>query len=201
MVTRPGLYRILGETLNEVTTDGRRSKGERRRRALIEATLRVIERDGASGVTHRAVAREAGLPTTAATYYFDGVDGLLTAALTTCMDDDAEKMRQLTVAADDSDSLHALARLMAEIVATPGRLLAEFELCLLASRRPDLRGPTDRWKGALADFARRYTADPVRIQLFTNAYDGLLLHALLADQPPTVDEFEAMLRELLPDAR
>ncbi|WP_433657793.1 TetR/AcrR family transcriptional regulator [Nocardia sp. CA-128927] len=190
----------MGETLNEPSTDGRRSKGERRRRALIEATLRVIERDGAAGVTHRAVAREADLPTTAATYYFDGVDGLLTAALTTCMDDDAEKMRQLTVATEDIDGLRRLAELMAEIVDTPGRLTAEFELCLLASRRPDLRGPTNRWKSALADFARRYTTDQVRIQLFVSAYDGLLLHALLADQPPTADEYEAMLRELLPDA-
>ncbi|WP_279617089.1 hypothetical protein [Streptomyces silaceus] len=32
----------------------------------------------------------------------------------------------------------------------------------------------------------------------THAYDGLLLHGLPADVPPTVDEFEEMLRQLLP---
>ncbi|WP_244164897.1 TetR/AcrR family transcriptional regulator [Streptomyces silaceus] len=60
--------------------DGR-AKGERRRRALIEATVRVIAREGASGVTHRSVAPEAGLPTTATTYCFDGIGDLLAAAL------------------------------------------------------------------------------------------------------------------------
>ena len=38
--------------------DGRRARGERRREEIIAATLRVVERDGVAGVTHRAVARE-----------------------------------------------------------------------------------------------------------------------------------------------
>ncbi|HEX8867241.1 MAG TPA: TetR family transcriptional regulator, partial [Lentzea sp.] len=49
--------------------DGRKARGEKKRRAIVEATLRVIEREGISGVTHRSVAREAGVPTTAPTYY------------------------------------------------------------------------------------------------------------------------------------
>ncbi|MFD7661760.1 TetR/AcrR family transcriptional regulator [Streptomyces sp. NPDC059788] len=188
-------------------TDGRRAKGERRRRALIEAALRVIERDGAAGVTHRTVAREADLPTTATTYYFESVDALLTAALTSAMEMDAERVRQLTAAPVDGpgeagargDKRRMLARLMAGTLEDRGLLLAEFELCLLAARRPELRGQTCRWFDALADFARLYTQDPMRIKLFTRAYDGLLLQALLADEPPAAEEFEAMLWELLPD--
>ncbi|GAA4551781.1 TetR/AcrR family transcriptional regulator [Amycolatopsis samaneae] len=181
-------------------SDGRRAKGERRRRALVEATLRVIERDGASGVTHRSVAGEAGLPTTTPTYYFDGIDGLLTAVLTSCLDEDATRLRLLTdTPGDNVSSRRALAELMAERVAGRSRLLAEFELCLLAARRPELRDSTDRWAKALAGFARRHTADPARVELFVGAYDGLLLRALLADRKPTPDEFEAMLRSLLPD--
>ncbi|WP_083792889.1 TetR/AcrR family transcriptional regulator [Kribbella flavida] len=64
-------------------TDGRKLKGERRRQELIEATLRVVARDGVSGVSHRTVAREAGRPATAAAYYFSGIDGLLLQALLT----------------------------------------------------------------------------------------------------------------------
>ncbi|OKH97793.1 TetR family transcriptional regulator [Streptomyces sp. CB02923] len=189
-------------------TDGRRAKGERRRRALIEATLRVIERDGAAGVTHRTVAREAELPTTATTYYFESVEALLTAALTSAMETDAERVRQLTAAPVDGpggagargDKRRMLARLMAGTLEDRGLLLAEFELCLLAARRPELRSRTDRWFEALAGFARLYTQDPLRIKLFTRAYDGLLLQALLAEEPPAAEEFEAMLWELLPDA-
>ncbi|MFG2646659.1 TetR/AcrR family transcriptional regulator [Streptomyces sp. NPDC048436] len=160
----------------------------------------MIERDGASGVTHRTVAREAELPSTASTYYFESIDALLTAALTTCMDEDAERLRELTEAPGRGSGKHAaLAALMAETVAGRGRLLAEFELCLLASRRPELRGPTRRWSEVLSDFARLFTGDPLRIKVFANAYDGLLLQGLLAERPPTAGEFEAMLRQLLPE--
>ncbi|MFD5700955.1 TetR/AcrR family transcriptional regulator [Streptomyces lasiicapitis] len=181
-------------------TDGRRVKGERRRRALIEATVRVIARDGAAGVTHRTVAREAELPTTATTYYFSSIDALLTAALTQCMEEDSARIEALVEAPDDGvDNRRALALLMAEILTPPGHLLAEFELCLLAVRRPEQRAATRRWKEALAAFARVFTDDPLRVKLFTHAYDGLLLQALLDDEPPMADEFEELLRELLPD--
>ncbi|MGW0736219.1 TetR/AcrR family transcriptional regulator [Streptomyces sp. NPDC002851] len=188
---------------DETTTsvDGRRAKGARRRQALIDATLRVIERDGASGVTHRTVAREAELPATASTYYFESIDALLTAALTSCMNEDADRVRALIDAPDNGeggDKRTALAALMSEAVAAKGHLLAEFELCLLASRRPELRGPTRRWKDALCAFARLFTDDPLRVQVFANAYDGLLLQGLLADEPPTTAEFEAMVGQLLP---
>ncbi|MCP2256543.1 transcriptional regulator, TetR family [Streptoalloteichus tenebrarius] len=184
---------------HDVTTDGRRLKGERRRQELIDATVRVVARQGVSGVSHRTVAREAGLPATAAAYYFQGIDDLLTAALSTCMDEDADRLRVIAANADGTEAgLRALAELMGEIVTPhPSRLLAEYELYLLAARSPALREPTRRWRDALAAFARCYVDDPVRVQVFVGAFDGLLLQALLTDEPPTVDEFEAMLRDLL----
>ncbi|MEL3946471.1 MULTISPECIES: TetR/AcrR family transcriptional regulator [Streptomyces] len=166
----------------------------------MEATVRVIARDGAAGVTHRTVAREAELPTTATTYYFSSIDALLTAALTQCMEEDSARIEALVGAPDDGvDKRRSLALLMAEILTPPGHLLAEFELCLLAVRRPEQRAATRRWKEALAAFARAFTDDPLRVKLFTQAYDGLLLQGLLDDEPPTADEFEELLRELLPD--
>ncbi|MGW4094447.1 TetR/AcrR family transcriptional regulator [Nocardia sp. NPDC004750] len=188
-----------GGHLNEPSTDGRRLKGERRKQELIDATLRVVARDGLAGVSHRTVSREAGQPATAAAYYFAGIDDLLNAALTACMDQDAERMRRLAEAADGgADSLRTLAELMAEVAARPDRLLAEYELYLLAARDRALRGPTHRWMAAVADFARRYTADPNLVDVVVGAVDGLLLQALLIDTPPTADRFEAMLRTLLP---
>ncbi|WP_078965473.1 TetR/AcrR family transcriptional regulator [Streptomyces aureocirculatus] len=210
MTTADGHRAAGGVALNEASsdtknapavTDGRRVKGERRRRALIEATVRVIARDGAAGVTHRTVAREAELPTTATTYYFSSIDALLTAALTQCMEEDSARVEALAAGPGDATGKRrALALLMAEILTSPGHLLAEFELYLLAARRPEQRAATRRWKEALAAFARELTDDPVRVKLFTRAYDGLLLQALLDDEPPTADEFEDLLRELLPDA-
>lgn len=54
-----------------------RSDSRIRRKAILEAALRVIERDGVRGVKHRAVATEAGVPLAATTYYFDDIQSLL----------------------------------------------------------------------------------------------------------------------------
>ncbi|MGH3858960.1 TetR/AcrR family transcriptional regulator [Actinokineospora sp.] len=185
--------------MSEPITDGRRAKGERRKQELIEATLRVVAREGVAGVSHRTVAREADMPATAAAYYFQGIDDLLTAALTRSMDDDAERMRLLAADADGgADGLRALAERMAEVVvAEPGALLAEYELYLLAAREPRLRPATHRWMDAVADFARRYTDDAVRIQILVGVVDGMLLQGLLHDRPPSADDFEAVLRTVL----
>ncbi len=54
-----------------------RSDSRARRKAILEAALRVIERDGVRGVKHRAVAAEADVPLAATTYYFDDIQSLL----------------------------------------------------------------------------------------------------------------------------
>ncbi len=50
---------------------------EARREAFLEAAGRLIQRDGFSGLTVRAVAREAGFTTGALVHYVDSVDDLL----------------------------------------------------------------------------------------------------------------------------
>ncbi|MEV2278067.1 TetR family transcriptional regulator [Nocardiopsis sp. NPDC049922] len=175
--------------------DRRYPKGELRRRALIEATLRVIERDGVSGVSHRTVSQEAGLPTSSTTYYFTGLGDLLAAALTCVMDEDSERMRRLS---SGGDRRRELAELLARVAAEPGRLLAEYELFLLAARRPHLREATDRWLVAVSAFARCYTDDPVRARVVVAMIDGFLLQTLLSENKPTADEVEALLSVVLP---
>ncbi|WP_420157033.1 TetR/AcrR family transcriptional regulator [Nocardiopsis sp. CNT-189] len=155
----------------------------------------MIERDGVAGVSHRSVSREAGLPTSASTYYFTGLGDLLTAALTSVMEEDSERMRRLSAG---GDRRRDLAVLLAEVAGEPGRLLAEYELFLLAARRPHLREATDGWIRAVRAFAAGYTGDPVRARNVAGAVDGLLLHSLLTEEKPTADEFEAALADLLP---
>ncbi|GAA0948774.1 TetR/AcrR family transcriptional regulator [Nonomuraea longicatena] len=175
--------------------DGRRVKGERSKQELIEATVRIVARDGVAGVSHRAVAREAGQPPTAAAYHFSSIDDLLTAALTRCMQEDAARMRAL--AASEHVSLRELAELMCRLRTRPDQLLAAYELYLLAVRRPELRAATQDWLDAVTEFGARHTTDPVRLRLLAAAMDGLLMQALLTDDPPTADDYEAALRAAL----
>jgi len=57
-----------------------RPSGLERRQQILDATLRIIVREGMRGVRHRAVAAEAGVPLAATTYYFRDIEDLITAA-------------------------------------------------------------------------------------------------------------------------
>jgi len=59
-----------------------REKSEQRRRQILEATMRIIVRDGVRGVRHRAVAAEAEVPLAATTYYFKDIHELIADAFT-----------------------------------------------------------------------------------------------------------------------
>ena len=57
-----------------------RAKSDKRRQALIEATIRVVAREGHPGATVDAVAREAGLANGIVSFYFRGKADLFSAA-------------------------------------------------------------------------------------------------------------------------
>lgn len=59
-----------------------RAKSEHRRRLILEAALRIVIQEGVRGIRHRAVAKEAGVPLAATTYYFKDIDELITDAFT-----------------------------------------------------------------------------------------------------------------------
>lgn len=184
---------------HDIVTDGRRARGIRRRAEIIEATLAVVLRDGATGVTHREVAAQADIPTSLITYYFPTLDDLLVAALTSVADGYSER---ITVILDSAqDPLHGLAGLIAESAGSGRvRALAERELSTLAARRPALRPVARRWRENVAAVANRFTEDRVLIEGFVAVTDGLCTAALLSDEGADADHFHAVLRRALEQA-
>lgn len=87
----------------------RQSESRERRRAILEAALRLIAREGMRGVRHRAIAREAGVPLAATTYYFRDLSDLIADAFTLYAEDTLDESRAL-----EQDSLAALARYRAD---------------------------------------------------------------------------------------
>ncbi|WNV91931.1 TetR family transcriptional regulator [Umezawaea sp. Da 62-37] len=180
--------------------DGRRARGERRRQAILEATLRVIERDGVSGVSHRSVAREADVPTTSTTYYFASLDDLLIATLTWSADKLADDISGLIVKLVDApdSGVGEITQRLADLVGVHrGRTMAEYELYLLAARRPELRPAARRWLDLITEAARPYNTDPVAFRGFLAALDGLLMQGLIADEPPSVADLEPVVSYLI----
>jgi DNA-binding transcriptional regulator YbjK len=144
------------------TTDGRLRKGAARRRALLDATLRVVGREGVGAVTRRVVAVEAGTPPSAVLYYFVSVDALLVTALREVN----ERYCAEPAAVRTVDDLAAhLATLDRDLLA------AEDELFLLAARRADLRTEPAEWDRIVDELAARLA--PARPEPFAAAVNGL----------------------------
>ncbi|WP_017977198.1 TetR/AcrR family transcriptional regulator [Actinopolyspora halophila] len=182
-------------------SDGRRAKGERRRRAIIDATLRVVERDGIAGVSHRNIAREAEIPPASIIYYFDSIDGVLVATLLESCETMISELRRSTEdAADDPERwVTATAEMLSGMVRNHrGRTLAEYELYLLAARRPALRPAARRWMEVTAGHVYGIgNRDSGAVQAMLAAIDGLLMQALIAERPPDPEMFRPALAALV----
>ncbi|MEV0419062.1 TetR/AcrR family transcriptional regulator [Streptosporangium canum] len=172
--------------------DGRKARGNKRRAEIIDATLAIVTRDGAAGVTHRTVAKQAGITTSLSTYYFATLDDLLVAALSSVADTYTTRIRQIIDS--PGDKLRGLAELIAES-AGPGRerALAERELSTLAARRPALAPVARRWRENVAELAATLTDDPEAIAALVAASDGLCTAILIDNAPADTDYVRRIL--------
>ncbi|QBI53751.1 transcriptional regulator BetI [Streptomonospora litoralis] len=156
----------------------------------------MVEAEGVAGVTHRAVAREAGVPASSAVYHFATLDDLLVAALTSVTDTYVEQLNAL--AEGGSDVAAALAAVVADgSGADRCRVLAEYELTLLAVRRPALRPVVRRYLAALTETAARCTSDPTAVRAAVAAVDGLFLQGLLDERGVSTQEIRDVLNHIL----
>jgi DNA-binding transcriptional regulator YbjK len=181
----------MGSVVTEAPEGGSRRAAQRaeRRGAILEATIRIVTSEGLGAVTHRAVAKEAGVPLAATTYYFRSKDELIGEALDILV---ADEINRLTARArelgDEIRSPRAAAAAVAEVLFpdtdAAGSQLAKLELYLEAARRPGLHETAAHWQRAFTELARGSlalagVADPDRMApFFLAAADGILLHAL-----------------------
>lgn len=173
-----------------VSAPVRSEHGAERRGKILDATVRLLTREGLGAVTHRAVAREADVPLAATTYYFDSKDDLLSEALQRLVTHEVELLS--TRAGELGDTITSpsgLAAALADVLTARDEqdrrmLLAKFEVYLEAARRPALREPVARWIATFEGLAEGAlgaagAADPKRsAPLLVAAIDGLLTHAL-----------------------
>ena len=171
-------------------------RGAARRRALLDATVRVIGRGGIAAVDHRAVAAEAGVPLGSTTYYFDSKDDMVARALEHVAEREAERLHAESERGALDVGPDLLPERLADIVIQAWgagdrvTLLAQYELYLESARRPDLRPAAERWDAAYRDLLehaleRLGTPDPPRrARLLCAGLDGLLLDHVATGSDP-----------------
>jgi DNA-binding transcriptional regulator YbjK len=137
------------------------ARGERRLQALVDAAAALLEEGGFAAVSHRAVAKRAGLPLAATTYYFSSLDELVERALGRVARRHLDQARALAssfppVAPGSRVQPEELAsRLIALVTGTREPSVQAGmppfpERCIQAGRRPRLRPPVGAWNAELA---------------------------------------------------
>lgn len=192
----------------------RSDKGERKRRDVLGATLRLLAREGPRAVTHRAVASEAGTSLRATTYYFTSREDLLEAALRHYAELTIARFDAIAAALDGepADPLGLAATLLTTSVLSDLSdpafgLVAELELILEIARRPGLEATYQAWQARLESMlemhARRLGSDRPALdaRLVLATLRGLEMEALArpsrpADAAEIREVFERLLRAI-----
>ncbi len=170
--------------------DGRRARGDERRRLIAEAVITVIGQHGAGGVTHRRVAAMAGVPLGSTTYYYATLTDLLVAGMTLAVERNAAAMRELEAALGSG---RLLVRVLAEravalVTRDRNNYLAECELYLAAAREPSLRAGARDLTATMVGVIRPWVDSDAAALALVLVYEGALFEALIADAPPEIDD-------------
>jgi AcrR family transcriptional regulator len=168
-----------------VAADGRshgwrvkaRGNGQDRRVRIAEAALELLAREGARGLTHRAVDSELGLPAGSTSYYYSTRATLLLAA--------AQRLMELDVA--DIEAISPGREGVAELVerwlspARRTRSLARLELLLSTARDPAFRFMKRSRQGFVVRASGGRTTAKARTSgtALVAMADGLILHGLV----------------------
>lgn len=153
----------------------------------------LIARVGPDGLTHRAVAAEAGLPLAATTYWFASKEDMVRAALEHAAERDIAYWERLREASREW-TIASLPKHLTQVVedsCTTRRECAVVDcaLWLEAVRRPELRDVAQRWLDAysnciqaiLVNAGAPASADDA--DLLGSVVDGLIGHQLVATGP------------------
>ncbi|GLV98947.1 TetR/AcrR family transcriptional regulator [Streptomyces lavendulae] len=118
-------------------------RNDQRRTALVDAAIEVLAKEGARGLTFRAVDNEAAVPIGTASNYFRNRDELLTQAGARVYErlrpDEETIARQQTAGGDRETYVTLMRELVGRVASFRTGYLALLELRLEATRRPELR--------------------------------------------------------------
>nr|WP_084519989.1 TetR/AcrR family transcriptional regulator [Nocardia mexicana] len=175
-----------------------------RRQALLDGAIEVLARDGARGLTFRAVDKEAAVPAGTASNYFANRDDLLTQVGSRYyerLQPSPETLAQVTTVPRTRD---AVADLMSEVVervtAFRTGYLAQLELRLEAARRPELQEVLTERVRADIDFNVRnhldnnMPGDETTVLLLYLSLNWLILERLTLPEIFTEEQSSELMR-------
>jgi AcrR family transcriptional regulator len=186
-----------------------------RRTALLDAAIEVLARDGARGLTLRAIDTEAEVPTGTASNYFRNRDDLLRQVMRRTRErlapDPAVVAEAMRAPRSEKLVTELMRQLVARMRADRSSNLAMLELRLAATRRPqlgeELGGFLDTEHTELIDFHldAGLPGDRIGVALLYFAMSGLLVDDLtvpgIPARYPTDELIATLVHRVLTDPR
>lgn len=182
-----------------------------RKTVIADAAIALLASAGAKGLTHRAVDAQAGLPAGSTSFYCRTRMELLTLALLrhasldlSDLEDDAHQWARGE--ASPERFVDALSRRVTDWLspAKHARLVARFELFMIASREPELAAIVDEQrvrflKAAVEALRRVGVARPESVAPgLVATVDGMLLDQIVAaNRALTSTQRKALLRKVI----
>jgi DNA-binding transcriptional regulator YbjK len=165
-----------------------------RRAQLTDAAIRVLAREGARGLTHRAVDDEAGVPRGTAANYFSTRAALFAGLVERIAErvsfSEAAEIARTTRAASAQTTADYLRASRDRLLADRDLAVAYFEVRLEAMRRPEIHEMVGEWMRASVraevEFAesRGFAGGPKARALFHFAVEGMVLDELTVPVAP-----------------
>lgn len=183
----------------------RQERGQLRRAAIVRAAAEVATELGFAAVSHREVARRAGVPLGSTTYYFGCLDDLLGEAAALTLERWVEHGQQIIATAEPATDVSQSAALVVRAL-LPGEdyatILCYYEQILGSARHPAVadvfRAGRPRLERVIADAldAIGFTGW-VSPGLVLSVVDGAVLGALSEGRAEVVEFAAGMVAELL----
>jgi TetR/AcrR family transcriptional regulator, regulator of biofilm formation and stress response len=176
-------------------------RGPDRRRKLIEATVRLLVRDGVSGISHRSVSDEVGLPVSATTYYFSTLDELLSATFRAVFEAFIADPATQPHAAEGSldDEIESLVNgFFVAVTERAESFRVLFELQLVASRRSDWRGHSSiYWGSQIQGVEAQLGVSSDTARAVIALVDGYIVGFLGTGFIPTREQFRSLVTAIV----
>lgn len=175
--------------------------GPERRQRLVEATVRLIVRGGLTAVSHRTVSEEAGLPATATTYYFSSLDTLLSVTFRAYFESFIHDShgQLFSAVSGRAQRVDAVVDGFYDLVESRSEAYrALFELQLVASRRPELRGYSGiYWERQIQSVQDLLGLPAASARAVIALFDGYLVAFLSTGAVPDRGDFLRLLEALI----
>ncbi|MEU6523872.1 TetR family transcriptional regulator [Streptomyces sp. NPDC046924] len=155
-----------------------------RRARIIAATLDLIAEEGLAAVSHRKIAKRAGVPLGSMTYHFSGIDELLREAFSDFTGHIVAVFdTYLAAPTGRAEARTAVADLVHALSEGSSRdLVLTQELYSLAARRPAYRELTHEWMRRSRSHLEKHF-DPDTARQLDALIEGLTLHRALSREP------------------